>query len=156
MSTRSWAVAGAAIVAGGAAVAAVARLIPRELPSTRWRVVTIARQPDVVAPDGHPPAPFASFGDFIQVRVQEAPGGRGTELAARLRPGETSTVDAVARLVGQDPAGLIRKLLRESKQLAEVGEVLHLNPKPEGERRATPPGALLDSVTQRSGGEGVL
>lgn len=156
MSTNKWAVAGAAIIAGGAAAAAVARMMPRELPSTRWRVVTISRPPDVVAPDGHPPAPFASFGEFIQVSVSEAPGGRGTELAARLRPGETGTVDAVARLVGQDPLQLIRKLLREAKQLAEVGEVLRLNPKPEGNRKSTPGGALIDLASRRSGGEGVL
>lgn len=156
MGTNRWAVAGAAIVAGGAVAAAIARVMPRGLPSTRWRVVTISRPPDVVTPDGRSPAPFASFGEFIQVRVSEAPGGRGTELAARLRPGETGTVDAVARLVGQDPQQLIRKLLRESKQLAEVGEVLRLNPKPEGERRATPGGALIDLAARRSSGEGVL
>lgn len=155
MSTSKWAVA-AAIIAGGAAAAAVVRMMPRELPSTRWRVVTVSRPPDVAAPDGHPPAPFASFGEFIQVRVTEAPGGRGTELAARLRPGESGTVDAVARLVGQDPLQLVRKLLREAKQLAEVGEVLRLNPKPEGTRHATPGGALIDLASRRSGGEGVL
>ncbi len=159
MNTARWALIGAGLLVGGVAAgtaAAIRQFLPTELDASRWRAVTIGRPADVVAPDGHAPAPFASFVDIIDVRVNPAPGGRGTELAARLTPGAMSTEGAVARLRGKDPRQLIRKLLRESKQLAEVGEILRLDPRPEGYRRPTPQGAVVDLASRRSSAAGVL
>ena len=50
----------------------------------------------------------------------------------------------------------MRAALRESKELLEVGEVLRLDPQPAGDRTPTPIGKLLDAVTRRAGGEGVV
>ena len=57
----------------------------------RWLLVTVNRPPDEVVSDGRLPDPLARLGDVVEVQVRPAPGGRGTELAARLvdpaRPG---------------------------------------------------------------------
>ena len=79
------------------------------------------------------------------VRVTAAPGDRGAELAARFR-GPVSEAEI----------GELRSALRQVKQLAEVGEVLRLDPAPHGHRSATPQGAALDGMTARAAKEGVL
>jgi hypothetical protein len=115
---------------------------------TRWLAVTVDREPDQVAPGGQLPEPLAALGDRIETRARPAPGGKGTELAARLRtpgnPGDNSTRQE------------LRAALRRSKQLIEVGEVLALEPVPHGERTATPAGRALEAVTRRADREGVL
>jgi hypothetical protein len=150
--------------AGAFAVAIVARrvVISRqpsisELAPGRWRVVTVYRTQDQVAPGGQYPQPLLELGDLVEIRMSEAPGSKGTELAARLRSGEPAGASAVfARVRGTDPRQALRRALRESKQLLETGEVIRLDPKPEGHRPATPAGALIDLASRRSSGEGVL
>jgi hypothetical protein len=115
--------------------------------------VTINKPASEVAPGGVLPPPLAELGDAVEVRVTEAPDGKGTELAARLRDGEPP---AAARLTGQDPRQDVRSALRLSKQLIEVGEVLRVDPQPAGHRTPTPAGKALDAITRRAGGEGVL
>jgi hypothetical protein len=127
-----------------------------ELGPGRWRVVTINKTRDEVAPDGQLPLPLRELGDLIEVRISDAPGDKGTELAARLRSGEPSGSGLVRRGQGTDPRQKVRKALRESKQLVEAGEIIRLNPRPEGHRPATPGGALVDLASRRSEGEGVL
>src|SRR5215208_5245471 len=51
----------------------------------RWHTVTVNRPPEEVAPEGRLPEPLAGLSDAVEVRFRPAPGGRGTELAARLR-----------------------------------------------------------------------
>ena len=63
----------------------------------RWLSVTINRKPEDVAPDGLLPEPLAVLGDAIEVRIREAPGDKGTELAARLRAPQS-----------RHPAGVVR------------------------------------------------
>src|SRR5918997_1175237 len=64
-------------------------------------------------------------GDAVEGRVRPAPGGRGTELAARLRQGAPSgPAGALARVSGSDPRQELRAALRQSRQLLETGEVL--------------------------------
>ena len=46
--------------------------------------------------------------------------------------------------------------IRDSKQLAEVGEVLRVDPQPHGTRKATPQGAALEGAAARAPKEGVL
>jgi hypothetical protein len=149
---------------GAIAVAIVARkLVVLRQPSTselapgRWRVVTVYRPIEQVAPDGEFPLPLRELGDTVDIRVTDAPNGKGTELAARLRSGEPVGATAILhRTKGDDPRQKVRRALRESKQLIETGEIIRLNPKPEGHRPATAAGALIDLASRRSPGEGVL
>jgi hypothetical protein len=122
---------------------------------TRWRVVTVNRKPEEVAPDGRLPEPLERLGDAIEVRLRPAPGGRGTELAARLRHGDPSGVSgAAARLTGDDPRQAVRSALREAKQLIETGEVLQADRPSSNEPSLR--GAPLDLAVERAGGEGRL
>lgn len=114
-----------------------------ERAARRWRAVTVLRDPADVA--AALPAPLAAFGDRIEVRTTPAPGGRGTELAARLRGTPT-----------EEQIGDLRAALREAKALLEVGEVLRVDPQPHGRRAATPQGAALEGAAQAAPREGVL
>jgi hypothetical protein len=124
---------------------------------SRWRTVTVHADPEDVMPGGQPPAPFADLGDRVEVEVSVAPGGKGTELRARLRAAEPTGVAAtVLRLSGKDLRQELRSALREAKQLIEVGEVLRVDPTPHGHRTHTPQGKLIEAATKLTGGEGVL
>ena len=155
----------AALAAGGAAVVLVRQREHRSTsraagaaePLSRWLAVTINRSPDEVMPDNRVPGPLAELGDLAEVEVHAAPGGKGSELRARLRSSEpTGAGSAAARLSGGDPGQRLRAALREAKQLVEVGEVLRVDPTPHGRRAHTPVGALVDLATDRAAGEGVL
>jgi hypothetical protein len=111
-----------------------------------WLAVTVSREPSDVD-TAQLPAPLAEFGDRIEVRVRPAPGGKGTELAARLRD-RPSSGTALSRLTGNDPEADLRSALRRAKQLVEVGEVLAVDPAPHGRRTATPGGVLLEAWTK--------
>ena len=91
-------------------------------------------------------APIRDLGPDAESVVREAPGGRGSELAVRWRPGQSQ---------GRSPDEL-RRLLREVKQVLEVGEVLVATPRPEGARPPTIGGRLVDAAERRAGGKGVL
>ena len=108
----------------------------------RWRVVTIAGTASDIAPEGLPPA-LAKLGSDIEVEIRPAPKDWGTEVAVRwVGPRKPAS--------GEDPETLVRRSLREVKQLAEVGEVLRVLPRPEGRRPATPTGWLVDKAEQQS------
>jgi hypothetical protein len=108
-------------------------------------------------PDHRVPGPLAELGDLVEVEVRQAPGGKGSELRARLRGSEPSgAASAAARLSGEDPRQRVRAALREAKQLIEVGEVLRVDPTPHGRRTPTPTGAIVKLATKRAAGEGVL
>ena len=114
-------------------------------PASGWLVVTVFREPSDIDTAALP-APLAEFGDRIEVRVRPAPGGKGTELAARLRDRPSS--GAVSRISGSDPQADLRSALRRAKQLIEEGEVLAGGPAPHGKRTATPGGVLLEAWTK--------
>ncbi|MGY1795499.1 hypothetical protein ACI796_16125 [Geodermatophilus sp. SYSU D00525] len=118
-----------------------------------WLVVTVFREPSDVD-TARLPAPLAGFGDRIEVRVRPAAGGKGTELAARLRD-RPSPGTALGRLSGNDPQADLRSALRQAKQLIEVGEVLAVDPAPHGRRTATPGGVLLEAWTRMAPRAGV-
>jgi hypothetical protein len=115
-------------------------------PASGWLAVTVFREPSEIDA-AELPAPLAEFGDRIEVRVRPAPGGKGAELAARLRDRQSSGT-AASRLNGSDPQADLRSALRRAKQLIEVGEVLAVDPAPHGKRTATPGGALLEAWTK--------
>jgi hypothetical protein len=112
----------------------------------RWRVVTVNRPiPEL---DGGLPGPLADLGDAIEVRLQPAPGDKGTELAARL------TGTGHDRIHGQDPLEALRSALRQAKQVAEVGYVLEADLNTTS--RPTPLNEPLRQATKHAGGEGRL
>jgi uncharacterized membrane protein len=152
----------AVVAVGGAAVMLVRQLQRRVAagagsaaePRSRWRAVTINRSPDEVMPDSRVPGPLAALGDLVEVEVRAAPGGKGSELRARLRrPEPTGAASAAARLSGDDPRQQVRAALREAKQLIEV---LRVDPTPHGRRTPTPTGAVVELATKRAAREGVL
>ena len=113
--------------------------LPRDERS-RWRVVSIQRsEADVVGAMVR----LAELGGEIETRLSAAPGDRGTELAARILPGSSLQPDD------------LRLALRETKQLAEGGEIAVVDAA-HGPRKATPQGALLDFVAKKAEGKGVL
>ncbi|MCW3845188.1 hypothetical protein ONA70_34500 [Micromonospora yasonensis] len=90
----------------------------------RWQVVTVAGRPEEVLPPGRWPEPLRRLDGAVELHARPAPGGRGTELAARPLGGDRGFPGMAAHLVGDDPGRFIRQALRETKQLAETGEVL--------------------------------
>ena len=114
-------------------------------PASGWLAVTVFGDASDID-TAQLPAPLAQFGDRIEVRVRPAAGGKGTELAARLR--DRPSGPALSRLGGSDPQAELRSALRKAKQLIEVGEVLVVDPVPHGKRTATPGGVLLEAWTK--------
>lgn len=80
------------------------------------------------------------------------PAGGGTEIRARLH--EERPAGVLGRLAGTDSLQELRRVLRDVKQLLEIGEVLH-GPEPATARR-TLLNAPLDAATQRAKREGLL
>jgi hypothetical protein len=114
--------------------------------SSGWLVVSVFVEPSEID-TAKLPTPLAEFDDRIEVRVRAAPGGKGTELAVRLRDRPPSA-GKLSRLTGTDPQADLRSALRRAKQLIEVGEVLAVDPVPHGDRTASPGGALLEGWTK--------
>jgi hypothetical protein len=136
------------------------------LDTQRWLVVTIDAPSEDIAPGGALPAPLAELGDTVEVELRPAPGDRGTELAARFRPGPTPSgatashpdeeQDAAEQRVTAEHRQQLRQALRQVKQLVEVGEVLVAEPRPEGFRPKTISGMLVDRAERRADQGGVL
>lgn len=119
----------------------------------QWQTVTILATPEVIAAEDRLPEPLAELADLIETRLAPAPGGRGTQLSARTRPGPKpdSTI-----WKSEDPSRQIRNALLQAKQLVEVGEVLSIEPQPAGKRRRPPAGLLVDLMTGDADQEGVV
>ena len=157
------AVLAAGLAAGAAAVRAVVSAArphdshrsEKAADGNRWLVVTVNRPPEEVMPGGAPPEPLDGLKDAVEVRVEPAPGGRGSELAARPRGRvPTGVGEAAARLSGDDPRQAVRTALREAKSLLETGEVVRAD-RP-STTRDTPGGKIIKLATRRAGGEGAL
>ncbi len=143
---------GALIAAGAVAGRTVARRIARraagpDAERSRWLAVTVNAPPDQVAV----PLAEAVAELDVETRLTAAPGGRGTEAAARSRHG---TAGLGRRLAGRDPRQDVRRALRDMKSLVEAGEVIRPDEPTTGKR--TPGGALVRLVTRRASGEGRL
>lgn len=142
--TGAGAVVAAALVRKALTVARTGRTTGDE--EERWQVATVHRPPEEVAPEGRLPSPLAELGAAVEVRTRPAPGGRGTELAAR------AARSGPVRKRPRPPE--IRKAVRDAKELLEVGEILRNEPRPHGRRSATPTGWLVDRAEKhaREGG----
>ncbi|WP_432928073.1 hypothetical protein ACQPZZ_01060 [Microbispora sp. CA-135349] len=154
-------VAGAAVLAaaglGMARWAASRGRVPSPakdpLEAGRWLGVTVNRPPDEVAPSGHLPEPLARVD--AEVRMNKAPGDRGTEVYARPRQHRAGADGVFARLRGEDPRTVIRTALRETKSLLETGDVLRSDEEI-GTTRPTVPGKVLDMALGRASEGGRL
>lgn len=122
----------------------------------RWWTVTINRPSEEVVPEGRWPDSIAQLGDTVEAVIRPAPGGKGTELAARLREPGAPGVAESSPSRDETPHQAVRSALRQAKQLIEVGEVLRVDPAPHGKRRRTPGGLLLEAATKRAGKVGIL
>ena len=78
----------------------------------RWHAATVNLPPERVSDDGAAPPPLRDMGG-IEVRMQKAPGDKGTEIYVRSTGGS-----------GSPDVGEVRRALREAKSLLETGEVL--------------------------------
>jgi hypothetical protein len=108
----------------------------------RWHSVTVFREPEDLGPL---PPPLDDLGVAIDVVMRPAPGGRGTELAARI---------ADPDVAGREQVRALRKALREARSLAEIGEVLL--PDSPATTRKTLLSAPLAYVTRHGREEGRL
>ncbi|HEX2130996.1 MAG TPA: hypothetical protein VHH15_05495 [Actinophytocola sp.] len=131
----------------------MAKTVPKMLAARRatphgdatWLVVTVNATPDVVTADQRLSDAVADLGTAVETRLTPAPGGRGTEIAARVQ--RTGTA-------GAPSANDLRLVLRQVKSQIETGEVVRPDPPTTGRR--TPGGALVRAATRRAGGEGRL
>ncbi|MEU7617311.1 hypothetical protein AB0M91_19970 [Micromonospora rifamycinica] len=101
--------------------------------SGRWQVVTVGVPAVELLPEGRWPEPLRSLVDAVEVDLRPAPGGRGTELAVRPLGGVAALPGMAAHLVGDDPDGYLRQVLRAVRQLVETGEELRAD-RPVAER----------------------
>jgi short-subunit dehydrogenase len=130
--------------------------------AARWLVVTIACPPEQLTRPGGLPDPIVRLQREVEVevRVQPAPGDRGTELGVRLSRPRADGVPTgmpsglAARLGGSDPRQRLRSALRDAKSLVETGEVLRPDTPPT--TRPTVTGKVMELATKRAGGEGRL
>ncbi|HEX8095085.1 hypothetical protein [Jatrophihabitans sp.] len=119
----------------------------------RWQTVTILAAPQEIARDGRLPEPLAELAEFIDIRIEPAPGDRGSQLSARTKLAHTpdSTL-----WKGKDLSRQVHSALRHAKQLIEVGEVLSVEPQPAGKRRQPATGLLMELTPGDADQEGVL
>jgi hypothetical protein len=121
----------------------------------RWMAVTINCRPGDVAPDGRLPRPLADLD--VEVRIEKAPGDRGTELYARPRmPMPMGPAAVLARLRGDHPREMVRMALRQVKSLIETGEVLRPDAdlaRPRAVRTGRTTAKVVDMALARAAGE---
>jgi hypothetical protein len=136
--TRAVLVTAATAAIGGTSYRIVAKRRSASASSTgRRHVITVNRPLDEIAEVL--PEPLAAYHGTLEVQLRAAPAGRGTEISARALDDTVSDGD-------------IRRLLRESRSLLEVGDVLQ----PGGPTTTpTPLNAPLRAAT-RNGREGGL
>ncbi|TDC59032.1 hypothetical protein E1258_19470 [Micromonospora sp. KC207] len=123
-------------------------------PRDGWQVVTVDAPTERVLPGGRWPEPLRRLGGAVEVALRPAPGGRGTELAARPVRGVPVT-GITAHLVGNDTAPLIHEALRQSKQLTETGELLRADRSPLERPRSAAPEATVPGAAVPGGGSAV-
>jgi hypothetical protein len=106
----------------------------------RWHAVTVNVEPEQL---GSLPPPLDDLGEAVEVVVRPAPGGRGTELLARL-----------AETAGRDQVRKLRASLRKARALAEIGEVPLPDTPPSA--TSTPLNKPLEYATRHGREEGRL
>jgi hypothetical protein len=138
-------VAGGVLTGAGAIGRRLSARLKHRGGGDRWATVTVLR-PVAEVEESEALAPLKALGSAVEISAREAPGGRGTELAARWSPGMEK---------GRSTDEL-RRLVREAKQVLEAGELLVATPRPEGARPPTLGGRFVDAAERRAEGTGVL
>jgi hypothetical protein len=108
----------------------------------RWHAVTVNLPPERVSSDGAAPPPLRDLSS-VEVRMQQAPGGKGTEIYVR-STGSSNGPDV----------GDVRKALREAKSLLETGDVLLPDSPPT--TQPTPLNKPIRTATEHAREEGRL
>jgi hypothetical protein len=125
---------GAAVVAGGTALSAQQiKQAQQRMYRTyrRWHPITVNRDiADITLKSKHL-KPLMDLGNAIEVLIAPAPGGRGTEIAARLT--EPDVTDKASR----DLLAKMRAALRNTQWLVETGEILKPDKPPSTHRTLT-------------------
>lgn len=143
---------GVLLAAGVFAGRAVARKVAARQAGdegSRWLAVTVNVPLERVEEDQRVGEALAGLD--AETRLTPAPGGRGTEIAVRLRHAPDGVLP---RVTGTDPRQAVRRTLRDLKSTIETGEVVRPDAPTTG--RPTPGGALVRLATRRAGGEGRL
>jgi hypothetical protein len=120
-----------------------------------WKSVTILAPRNRIYAAGRYPQPVQSLVAWLELRLEDAPGDRGTELHVRFRPGPVPR-RMIHRATGAKPDDALRIALRDSKQLVETGQIVLVHPRPHGTRTHSPGGLLIDLLERRAKGKGVL
>lgn len=111
MGRTGWALLIVAPLAGGAAVVARRRRQARAAGDRRRHVVTVFRPLSEL--ESTPlPGSLKEIAGEVDIKLFAAPGGRGTEISVRIPEGSEVT------------SGDVRRALRETRSLIEVGDVL--------------------------------
>jgi hypothetical protein len=113
----------------------------RQSSAGRRHVLTVFRPMEEITAAGGLPEPLARLGDAVAVDLRSAPGDRGTEISVRAL---TADVDDRA----------VRRALRESRSLLEIGYVLH--PDAPATTEPTPLNKPLRAATRHGREEGLL
>jgi hypothetical protein len=113
----------------------------------RWHPITVNRDIADVVMDSDELLPLMDLGGDIEIRIEPAPGGRGTEIAARLITSGDMTDKSTREMLRK-----LREALRNTQWLLETGEIL-LPDSPPSTRR-TPTSLPLQFATRhaREGG----
>jgi uncharacterized membrane protein len=110
-----------------------------------WEAETIEDRPnELISWRALPESTVPNSG---QVRFQEAPGSRGTEVTVELRyqPPGGKIGSLIAKLFGEEPNQQVKGDLRRFKQVMELGEVVHSDASiHRGTHPAQPPEKLSD------------
>jgi hypothetical protein len=150
-TVRTGALLAAGVVVGRMVLRKIVRRQGGSGEKARWLAVTVNAAPEKVAAPLAEAVAGLDAGLDVETRLAVAPGGRGTEAAARL-PHDPAGV--ARRLAGKDPRQELRRALRDMKSLVEAGEVVR--PDESTTDKRTPGGALIRLATRRAGGEGRL
>jgi hypothetical protein len=131
----------AAVAAAGVTAAKQLSARRQQRDDDRRHVITVYRPIDDIRTNGKLPSPLADLGERVDIEMKPAPGDRGTEVFVRARDRAASARE-------------IRRALRDTRSLLEVGDVLL----PDGPPTTEPTLAnrALREVTRHGREEGLL
>lgn len=94
--------------------------------------MTVNRPTEELATEDELALPLLPVTDMADVELRLAPGGRGTEVRATLRPQAAGGITArpLTRVAAGLPDQRLREALRQARQLLETGEVLRVEQQP--------------------------
>lgn len=126
---------GAAVLLGGTTIAVqqIIKQARKRLSQaySRWHPITVNRDPANITLRSEELKPLMDLGEAIEIKIAPAPGGKGTEIAARLS--DSDTPDKMSKKMKM--LSKLRGALRKTQWLVETGEILSPD-KPSSIRRS--------------------